>query len=66
MLAKPTTLAQISELSPELSQAISSLQASKYSQQTNAVNKKQLIDAIKLYSPHQQQAKPSLIADLNP
>ncbi|QIR15018.1 BatD family protein [Shewanella aestuarii] len=66
VLAKPTTLAQISELSAELSQAISSLQAGKYSQQTHAVNKKQLIDAINLYSPNQQQAKASLIADLNP
>jgi hypothetical protein len=66
ILKRKVTLAEISQLSELLSQAISVLQSGRYSQHTTPVNKKQLIDAIQSYQPNSNKQNDSIIAKLNP
>ncbi|MGZ9897730.1 BatD family protein [Shewanella gaetbuli] len=65
-LDSPVSLAQISQLTPALQQAIAQIQSAKYSQQTATIDTQQLLAAIKDYQPKSQKVSRSTIAPLNP
>jgi hypothetical protein len=66
LLNRQVTLAEISKLSEPLSQAVTDLQQGRYSQHTKAVNKQQLMSAVKSYHPNINTPSNSVIAKLNP
>ncbi|MCT7943184.1 BatD family protein [Shewanella holmiensis] len=66
LLNRQVTLAEISKLSEPLSQAVTDLQQDRYSQHTKAVNKQQLMSAVKSYHPNINTPSNSVIAKLNP
>ena len=66
LLNRQVTLAEISQLSEPLSQAVTDLQQGRYSQHTKAVNKQQLMSAVKSYHPNINTPSNSVIAKLNP
>ncbi|MEH6736644.1 MAG: BatD family protein [Shewanella sp.] len=65
-LGKLMTLTQISGLSEQLALAMNKLQADKYSNKPQAIDKKSLMDAILAYQQPPLANKKSIIAELNP
>ncbi|MFT6124550.1 MAG: hypothetical protein ACJAV0_000686 [Shewanella sp.] len=65
-LGKLMTLTQISGLSEQLALAMNKLQADKYSNKPQAIDKKSLMDAILAYQHPPLANKKSIIAELNP
>ena len=66
LLNRQVTLAEISQLSEPLGQAVADLQQGRYSQHTSAINKQQLISAVKSYHPSNNIPSHSVITPLNP
>ena len=66
LLNQPMTLTSICALSPQLDDAMQKLQAGKYSQTNQAIDKDTLIDAIHSYSITKKKQTKAAISSLNP